>query len=61
MRSAGFYAQRMHAYKSQLVRTALDVSRGNQCRASRYLGIHRNTMQRLIRELGIKPQEMRTK
>ena len=59
MKSVGFYAERVHAYKRTFVRSALLLHRGNPGRAARYLGVHRNTMTRLIRELGI--QDLRTK
>jgi len=40
-------------YKTYLVRDALEHNDNNQCKAAKALGIHRNTLGRIARDLGI--------
>ena len=36
-----------------MINRALELSAGNQCAASKQLGIHRNTLQRKMRDFGL--------
>ena len=38
----------------------LSGHRGNQCKASKELGVHRNTLSRILNELNIDPAQVRT-
>lgn len=40
-------------FETQLIRTALDVTRGRRIEAAQKLGIGRNTITRKIQELGL--------
>ena len=40
----------MTEFEKKFIRRVLEHSRGNQCRAARILGIHRNTLSRKITE-----------
>ncbi len=51
--TAGF-AERVRAYKVRLISDALTASDGNQRRAAESLGLHRPSLTRMIRELGIR-------
>jgi Fis family transcriptional regulator, factor for inversion stimulation protein len=48
----------MQMYKSNIL-TVLQENRGNQCRAARELGMHRNTLSRTITELKIDVRQLR--
>lgn len=37
-------------FEKKFIKRVLDFSKGNQCRAARILGIHRNTLSRKIAE-----------
>ena len=43
----------MHQFEAQLIRTALDLTRGRRIEAAHKLGIGRNTITRKIQELGL--------
>jgi formate hydrogenlyase transcriptional activator len=47
------FAERVRAYKVRLISDALTASGGNQRRAAESLGLHRPSLTRMIRELGI--------
>jgi two-component system nitrogen regulation response regulator GlnG len=42
-----------HKFEAQLIRTALDITRGRRIEAAQKLGIGRNTITRKIQELGL--------
>jgi DNA-binding NtrC family response regulator len=44
---------RVDGYTRRLVERALGVTRGNMLAASELLGVHRNTMTRLVDRLGV--------
>ena len=46
-------SERVRELKSELIRAALLESEGNQSRAAERLGLHRQSLNRMIRELGI--------
>ena len=54
MHSGGItYAEATREFKRRYILHVLNANRGNQCRAARELGMHRNTMSRTISELKI--------
>lgn len=46
--------------EKEFISCVLAHSKGNQCRAARYLGLHRNTVSRRFDELGIDPRMFRS-
>jgi Fis family transcriptional regulator, factor for inversion stimulation protein len=48
----------LQMYKSNIV-TVLEENRGNQCKAARQLGMHRNTLSRTMQELKIDVRPLR--
>ena len=53
------YAEGVREFKKRFVLTVLHENKGNQCRAARELGMHRNTLSRTIRELKIDLRQLR--
>lgn len=51
------YSEAVREFKKRFVLAVLQENGGNQCRAARQLGMHRNTLSRTIQELKI---DMRT-
>ncbi|MGH8192086.1 MAG: helix-turn-helix domain-containing protein [Rhodanobacteraceae bacterium] len=49
----GLYARMLREIELPLLREVLIWSGGNQCRAAEVLGIHRATLRKKLRELGI--------
>ena len=48
-----FLQEAIELLERSMISRALERSAGNQCAASKQLGIHRNTLQRKIAEYGI--------
>lgn len=48
-----FLQEAVEILEKSMIRLALEKSAGNQCSASKVLGIHRNTLQRKMVEYGI--------
>jgi Fis family transcriptional regulator, factor for inversion stimulation protein len=46
-------------FKKKFILTVLQENKGNQCRAARELGMHRNTLSRTIGELKIDVRQLR--
>ena len=42
------FDEAVNEFEKKFIKRVLDRSRGNQCRAARLLGIHRNTLSRKI-------------
>jgi Fis family transcriptional regulator, factor for inversion stimulation protein len=60
LRSAGVpYSQAVHDFRKQFIWTLLARHHGNQCKAAKALGVHRNTIKHMLNKLGIDPNEFR--
>jgi len=53
------YSEAVREFKKRFIATVLEENKGNQCRAARQLGMHRNTLSRTIGELKIDVREFR--
>jgi Fis family transcriptional regulator, factor for inversion stimulation protein len=53
------YSEAVREFKKRFIVTVLQENNGNQCRAARQLGMHRNTLSRTITELKIDVRQLR--
>ncbi|MBZ5654506.1 MAG: histidine kinase [Acidobacteriia bacterium] len=53
------YSEAVREFKKRFILTVLEENRGNQCKAARELGMHRNTLSRTMQELKIDVRPMR--
>lgn len=53
------YSEAVREFKKRFIATVLEENKGNQCRAARQLGMHRNTLSRTIGELKLDVREFR--
>lgn len=53
------YAEAVREFKKRYILQVLAQHKGNQCKASVELGMHRNTLSRTIEELGLDPAQIR--
>jgi Fis family transcriptional regulator, factor for inversion stimulation protein len=53
------YSEAVREFKKRFIVTVLQENNGNQCRAARQLGMHRNTLSRTIAELKIDVRQLR--
>ncbi len=53
------YAEAVREFRKRFLLEVLAAHRGNQCKAATDLGVHRNTLSRMIAELEIDPAELR--
>ena len=53
------YAEALREFKKKFILTVLEENKGNQCRAARELGMHRNTLSRTLSELKIDVRQLR--
>ena len=58
-RSNILYSEGGREFKKRFILTVLQENKGNQCRAARELGMHRNTLSRTITELKIDVRQLR--
>jgi DNA-binding NtrC family response regulator len=58
-RSNILYAEAVREFKKRFILTVLLENKGNQCRAARELGMHRNTLSRTLSELKIDVRQLR--
>ncbi len=58
-RSNILYSEAVREFKKCFIATVLEENKGNQCRAARQLGMHRNTLSRTIDELKIDVRDFR--
>ncbi len=54
------YAEAVREFKKRFLIEVLMAHRGNQCKAAKDLGVHRNTLSRMIDELAIDPASLRS-
>jgi len=54
------YSEAVCEFKKKFILTVLQDCKGNQCKAARQLGMHRNTLSRTIAELKLNAKELRT-
>ena len=60
MHSSGIrYEDAVREFKRQYLREVLVAHRGNQCKAAEELGMHRNTLSRVLADLDIDPAQVR--
>src|SRR5947199_9822691 len=53
------YSEAVREFKRRFIATVLEENKGNQCRAARQLGMHRNTLSRTVSELRIDVRQFR--
>jgi len=53
------YSEAVREFKKRFILTVLEENRGNQCKAARELGMHRNTLSRTMQELKIDARPLR--
>ena len=53
------YSEGVREFKKRFILTVLQENKGNQCRAARELGMHRNTLSRTLAELEIDLRPLR--
>jgi len=53
------YEEGVREFKKRFILEVLARHRGNQCKAARELGMHRNTLSRTIAELDLNPAQIR--
>jgi Fis family transcriptional regulator len=53
------YEEAVREFKRRFILEVLACHRGNQCKAARELGVHRNTLSRILAELDIDPAQVR--
>ncbi|MBS1849727.1 MAG: histidine kinase [Acidobacteria bacterium] len=53
------YDEAVREFKKRFILSVLQENKGNQCRAARELGMHRNTLSRTISELKIDVRQFR--
>ena len=54
------YSEAVREFKKRFILTVLEENKGNQCKAARELGMHRNTLSRTMQELKIDVRQMRS-
>lgn len=58
-RSNILYSEAVREFKRRFISTVLEENKGNQCRAAKQLGMHRNTLSRTVDELKIDVRQFR--
>ena len=53
------YSEAVCEFKKLFILTVLQECKGNQCKAARQMGVHRNTLNRIITELKINVRRQR--
>jgi len=60
MQASGItYDEALREFKKRFLLQVLASHRGNQCKAAKELGMHRNTLSRTLTELEIEPSQVR--
>ena len=60
VRSNILYSEAVREFKKRFIVTVLEENRGNQCKAARELGMHRNTLSRTMRGRKASPTQCAT-
>lgn len=58
-KSGILYSEAVREFKKRFILTVLEENHGNQCKAARQLGMHRNTLSRTINELKLDVRTLR--
>jgi DNA-binding NtrC family response regulator len=58
-KSGILYSEAVREFKKRFILTVLQESQGNQCKAARQLGMHRNTLSRTIADLKVDVRSLR--
>ena len=58
-KSGILYSEAVREFKKRFLLTVLQENHGNQCKAARQLGMHRNTLSRTIAELKVDVRQLR--
>ena len=58
-KSGILYSEAVREFKKRFLLTVLQENQGNQCKAARQLGMHRNTLSRTITELKVDVRQVR--
>ncbi len=58
-KSGILYSEAVREFKKRFILTVLEENNGNQCKAARELGMHRNTLSRTIAELKLDVRSLR--
>lgn len=53
------YSEAVREFKKRFIMNVLQQNKGNQCKAARELGMHRNTLSRTITELKLDVRQFR--
>ncbi len=53
------YSEAVREFRKRFILTVLEHNNGNQCKAARQLGMHRNTLSRTITELELDVRSVR--
>lgn len=53
------YDEAVREFKKRFIMNVLRLNRGNQCKAARELGMHRNTLSRTITELKLDMRQLK--
>ncbi len=59
-KSGILYSEAVREFKKRFIITVLQENNGNQCKAARQLGMHRNTLSRTIAELKLDVKAIRS-
>src|SRR5689334_14970900 len=59
-RSGITYSEAVCEFKKRFILTVLQDANGNQCKAARQLGMHRNTLSRTIADLKLDARSLRS-
>ncbi|HET7183726.1 MAG TPA: helix-turn-helix domain-containing protein [Terriglobales bacterium] len=58
-KSGILYSEAVREFKKRFILAVLQENQGNQCKAARQLGMHRNTLSRTITELKVDVRSLR--
>jgi DNA-binding NtrC family response regulator len=53
------YSEAVREFRKRFILTVLEQNNGNQCKAARQLGMHRNTLSRTVTELDLDVRAVR--